>query len=103
MNPYLTSQDEAKLIKPVIIKYNHTGVKCAIRRIWSVKGKHNVRHMARLVGKGLITGKSLCEYTYCRPKIDPFDRSLMLLDTLQKQNFHFKRAFVKAKIHFSNR
>ena len=22
--------------------------------IWSVKGKHNVRHMARLVGKGLI-------------------------------------------------
>ena len=54
MNPYLTSQDEAKLIKPVIIKYNHTGVKCAIRRVWSVKGKHNVRHMARLVGKGLI-------------------------------------------------
>ena len=29
------------------------GVKCAIRRVWSVKGKHNVRHMARLVGKGL--------------------------------------------------
>ena len=21
--------------------------------VWSVKGKHNVRHMARLVGKGL--------------------------------------------------
>ena len=38
MNPHLTSQDEAKLIKPVIIKYNHTGVKCAI---W-----------AHLVGKG---------------------------------------------------
>ena len=54
MNPYLTSQDEAKLINPVIIKYNHTGVKCAIQRVWSVKGKHNVRHMARLVGKGLI-------------------------------------------------
>ena len=53
MNPYLTSQDEAKLIKPVIIKYNHMGVKCAIWRIWSVKGKHNVHHMARLVGKGL--------------------------------------------------
>ena len=53
MNPYLTSQDEAKLIKPVITKYNHTGVKCAIRHVWSVKGKHNVRHMARLVGKGL--------------------------------------------------
>ena len=53
MNPYLMSQDEAKLIKPVIIKYNHMGVKCAIRRVWSVKGKHNVRHMARLVGKGL--------------------------------------------------
>ena len=54
MNPYLMSQDEAKLIKPVIIKYNHTGVKCAIRCVWLVKGKHNVRHMARLVGKGLI-------------------------------------------------
>ena len=54
MNPYLTSQDEAKLIKPVIIKYNHTGVKCAIRRVRSVKGKHNVRHMVHLVGKGLI-------------------------------------------------
>ena len=53
MNPYLMSQDEAKLIKPVIIKYNHTDVKYAIRRVWSVKGKHNVRHMARLVGKGL--------------------------------------------------
>ena len=24
------------------------------------------------------------------------------LGTLQKQNFHFERAFVKAKIHFSN-
>ena len=54
MNLYLTSQDEAKLIKPVIIKYNHTGVKCAIQRIWSVKGKHNVRHTVHLVGKGLI-------------------------------------------------
>ena len=53
MNPYLTSQDEAKLIKPVIIKYNHMGVKYAIRRVWSVIGKHNVHHMARLVGKGL--------------------------------------------------
>ena len=55
MNPYLMSQDEAKLIKPVIIKYNHTGVKCAIRHVWSVKGKHNMRHMARLVGKGLMS------------------------------------------------
>ena len=64
MNPYLTSQDEAKLIKPVIIKYNHTGVKCAIRRVWSVKGKHNVHHMARLVGKGLtyefLHGWNMC-------------------------------------------
>ena len=55
MNPYLTSQDEAKLIKPVIIKYNHMSVKCAIRHVWSVKGKHNVRHMVRLVGKVLNT------------------------------------------------
>ena len=53
MNPYLMSQDEAKL-SPVIIKYNHMGVKCAIWHVWSGKGKHNVRHMARLVGKGLI-------------------------------------------------
>ena len=60
MNPYLTSQDEAKLIKPVIIKYNHTGVKCAIRCVWSVKGKHNVRHMARLVGKGLSGNTTIC-------------------------------------------
>ena len=28
----------------------------------------------------LITGKSLCEYIYCRLKIDPFGRSLMLSD-----------------------
>ena len=56
MNPYLTSQDEAKFIKPVIIKYNHTGEKCAIWHIWSVKGKHNVCHTARLVGEGLIKG-----------------------------------------------
>ena len=53
MNPYLTSQDEAKLIKAVIIKYNHMGVKCAIQHVWSVKGKHNVCHTAHLVGRGL--------------------------------------------------
>ena len=60
MNPYLMSQDEVKLIKLVMIKYNHMGVKCAIWHVRSVKGKHNVRHTARLVGKEL---KALCNST----------------------------------------
>ena len=65
MNPYLTSQDEVKLIKPVIIKYNHIEVKCAIRHIWSVKDKHNVRHMVRLIGKGLKLAADAAAFAPC--------------------------------------
>ena len=92
------SQDEAKLIKPVIIKYNHTGVKCTIRRVWSVKGKHNVHHMAHLVGKGIYCGCPTYADDMALLATSQTDLQIMI-DVAAKYAFAWRYTFNATKSH----